>query len=95
MTWIDAFWHFANWFASGLGVGVMMALLCKIVWRNELRNVGWWPVMRAAVLMGWVGTFAGLLVSGGRDGRMAVHALTVVGVVVGVWWAGFVRPARR
>jgi len=95
MGLIDAFWHFGNFFAAGLGVGLLAAVLCKgVVWRQALRAVGWARVVRWAVLGGWAGMLLGLLLSGGHDGRMAVHVLTLVGVAAGLWWAGFLKPAR-
>lgn len=95
MGLIDAFWHFGNFFAAGLGAGLLVAVLGKgLVWRRTLRGVGWVRLLRWAVLAGWAGMLVGLVLGGGRDGRMVVHALTVTGVAVGVWWAGFVRPAR-
>lgn len=94
MTAIDLLWHLGNLLALALGVGLLSAALAKLVWRKALGTVGWWRLAKWAVLTGWLGLLIGLLWTG-RDGRMAVHALTLAGIAIGLWWAGFVRPSRR
>lgn len=94
MSLIDLLFHFGNLLALALGVGVLSAVLAKALWRKALSGVGLWRLLRWAVQCGGVGLLVGLVLTG-RDGRMAVHAATLAGVALGLWWAGFVRPARH
>jgi hypothetical protein len=94
MGFLDLLFHLGNLLAPALGVGVLGAVLVKGIWRRALSRVALGRLTRWAVLAGGVGLFTGLLLTG-RDGRMAVHAATVAGVALGLWWAAFVRPAGR
>lgn len=93
MSAIDLLLHLGNLLVPAIGISLALVLLCKLLWRQALGSVGWARLLRWAVLAGWSGLLLGLLWTG-RDGKMAVHGLTTAGVALGVWWAGFVRPAR-
>jgi hypothetical protein len=93
MGWTGVFWHFGNLLAPALGVGLLLALVVKMVWRQALRSVSLLRLVKWAVLVAGLGLVLGLLLTG-RDGRMLGHALTLGGAALGLWWAGFVRPSR-
>ena len=37
---LDALWHLLNFFAPALGVGLITAVLARLVWWRELRSAG-------------------------------------------------------
>ena len=50
---IDALWHLLNFFAPAFGVGVLTALMAKLLWRRSLRSaslqrLGAWAVAELA-----------------------------------------------
>ena len=86
----DALIHLANFFLPALGVGVLSALLSKLLWSTALKGVplarlaGWASAAGAAALL------AGLVV-GGRDGRMATYGAMVLASAIALLWAGWGR----
>lgn len=85
---LDAFWHLLNFFGPAVGVGVIGALIAKLVWRAELRGksvlrLAAWSTGAAAL-----GLIAALIVFG-RDGRMAGYGVVVATAALGLWWAAF------
>lgn len=89
---IDALWHLLNFFAPALGVGLMTAALARMLWRRELRSVGFGRLAAWACAGCAVG-LVGALVVFGRDGKMAGYALMLATCALAVWWAGL-RGAR-
>ncbi len=90
MSPLDALWHALNFFAPALGVGLISALLAKLLWRRELKSVPW---QRLAV---WATAASGValvlsLVLLGRDGKMLGYGAMLLACTVGLWWAGFKR----
>ncbi len=84
---LDALWHLLNFFAPAVGVGLITAMLARLVWRRELRTAG------LARLAAWAcgGCAAGLLAAlivFERDGKMAGYALMLAGGSLALWWAG-------
>lgn len=92
MDFLSAFWHLCNLFAPGVGVALIAALATKLLWRAELRSVGFLRLWGWASVAAVVVSIAGLVVFG-RDGKMATYAAMVVACAVGLWLAGFVRRA--
>lgn len=90
---IDLLWHFGNLLAPAVGVTAWTVLLVRLLWRPTPGAVPAWRLLKWGVAVGWAGMACGLVWTG-RDGRLLVHALTVTGVAMGLWWAGFVRPSR-
>jgi hypothetical protein len=93
---LDALWHLTNLFAPALGVGLMSALMAKLIWRRELSGQRWqrlalWAV--CAATLAWLG---GLFFFG-RDGKMTSYALMVLACALSLWWAGFLakRASKR
>ena len=88
MNPVDAFWHFVNFFAPAVGVGVIAAGASKLLWRHELAGIrwhrlaGWSSAWMAAVLV------AGLVIFE-TDGKMATYAAMVVACALALWWVGF------
>lgn len=92
MTFLDAFWHVANFFAPVFALGLVSALATKIVWRRELAAVPWRRLWAAASIAAAVVAIAGLIAYD-ADGRMATYAGMVVASALALWWVGF-RRAR-
>ncbi|HEY6132349.1 MAG TPA: hypothetical protein VIW70_00110 [Rubrivivax sp.] len=90
---LDALWHLLAFFTPAVGVGVLAALLAKVLWRSELAPVRWRRLACFATGAGALASIGGLLVFG-RDGRMATYALLVVASALALWWAGF-GPGRK
>jgi len=90
---LDAIWHLLNFLAPALGVGVMAAGACKLLWRRDLSSVRW---QRLALFASTAGALASLggLAAFGRDGKMATYALLVLASAAALWWAGF-GPGRK
>jgi hypothetical protein len=87
MSPLDALWHLANFFGPALGVGLIAAGLCKLVWWRGLRAV---PFRRLALWAVGAGALA-LVVSlaiFGHDGRMAGYGLLVLATALALWWQG-------
>jgi hypothetical protein len=90
MSPLDALWHLTGLFLPAIGTALLAAGGAKLLWRAELRRIGWlrlacWPaVAGAATLLGGLAVF-------GRDGRMATYGLMLLACAVTLWWAGFVR----
>ena len=85
--------HLLNLLLPGLALAALAAALAKLLWRRELKALGWgrlaWP---AAVVC--AGVALGGLVLFGHDGRMATYAVMVLACAVMLWWRGF-GPGRR
>lgn len=90
---LDALIHFVNFFMPAVGVGLLSALLTKLLWRHALQSVS----LRRLVLWA-VGASALVLVSGlvitGRDGRMVTYVVMTAACAVALLWAGW-GPGRR
>jgi hypothetical protein len=88
LSFADAVLHVLNFFAPAVGVGIIAALLTKMLWRRELKSVSigrlaaWASAACALVLI------AGLVVFG-RDGKMATYAAMVLAGAVAMWWAAW------
>ena len=90
---LDAVWHVLNFFAPAAGVGVVTALVAKLLWRRELAGVGLKRLGGWSVCAGAAAQLAGLVIFG-RDGKMASYAAMVCACAAGLWAAGFVWPRR-
>jgi hypothetical protein len=90
---IDAFWHLLNFFAPAFGVGVLTALVAKLLWRRSLKGASLKRLSGWAVSGSAMALLAGLIVFG-RDGKMLTYGAMVLACGLSVWWAGFV-PRRR
>ncbi len=87
---LDAFWHLLNLFTPAIGLGMISAVLAKLLWRRELsavrylRLAGWACCASAAALI------AGLILTG-QDGRMVTYAGMVLACALALGWVGFGR----
>ena len=90
---LGAFWHIANFVAPAAGLGLIAALLAKLLWWRALGGVAWWRLAAWAGVAALAVGAAGLVVFG-RDGKMATYAAMVLACASGLWWAGF-GPGRR
>ena len=85
---IDALWHLLNFFAPAFGVGLLTALMAKLLWRRSLKSaslkrLGVWAVAGSALAL-----LAGLIFFG-SDGKMLTYGAMVLVCALSVWWAGF------
>jgi hypothetical protein len=88
-----AFWHIANFFAPAVGIGLFAAAATKLVWRRELKGVGW--LRLAAWASGSMALVSMLgLVIFEHDGKMITYAAMLIACTLALWWAGF-RPLGR
>lgn len=90
---VDALWHLLNFFAPAFGVGLLTALMAKLLWRRglkraSLRRLSAWAIIGSALAL-----LAGLIVFG-SDGKMLTYGAMVLTCAFSVWWAGF-GPRRR
>ena len=90
---LDAFWHLLNFFAPPVGVGLIASAFAKLLWRRELKTVGWmrlatWATANCALVL-----VAGLIVFG-HDGKMATYVAMVCACGLTLWAVGF-GPLRR
>jgi hypothetical protein len=90
---LDALWHLGNLFLPAVMLGGLSAALAKLLWRRELRGVGYRRLAVPACLAAAGVTLAGLVVFG-RDGKMATYSAMVLACALALWWRGFLRPAR-
>jgi hypothetical protein len=93
MGLLDALIHFVNFFMPALGVGLLSALLAKLLWRHALqgvtlRRLAAWAVGSCALVL------IGGLVLTGRDGRMATYIAMTAACALALLWAGW-GPGRR
>lgn len=88
-----AFWHLLNFFAPGLGLGLIASALTKLLWRRELQQIGWLRLASWAVVGCSLVSIAGLA-SFGRDGKIATWAAMVAVCALTLWLFGF-GPLRR
>ncbi len=84
---LDALWHLLNFFAPAFGVGVITALLARLVWRRELRTVTFVRLAAWAVGGCAIGLLAAL-VAFERDGKMLGYGLMLAGGTFALWWSG-------
>lgn len=87
---LDALLHLANFFAPALGLGLVAALLTKLLWRRELRGVSWLRLARWATLGGALASIGGLVVFG-HDGKMLTYGAMIVLSALALAWAGWGR----
>ena len=90
---IDALWHLLNFFAPAVGVGVLTALMAKLLWRRSLKSASPQRLMVWATAGSALALLAGLVVFG-RDGKMLTYGAMVLACALSVWWAGF-GPRRH
>lgn len=85
---IDALWHLLNFFAPALGVGLLTALMAKLLWRRGLKGASLQRLALWAVAGSALALLAGLIVFG-RDGKMLTYGAMVLVCALCVGWAGF------
>ncbi len=85
---LDGLWHLLNFFAPALGVGVMAALMAKLLWWRDLKGVSPWRMAAWAVLAASIALMACLLWTG-RDGKMMTYGAMVLVSALALWWAGW------
>lgn len=94
MTFVDALFHLIEFLLPALGVAALAAAVARLLWRHELRGVGWRQLFGPAALLGGLALAVGLVVLG-RDGRVGSYALLVTGCALGLWWRGWGPGQRR
>lgn len=93
MSFLDAVWMLANFFAPAVGVGLFAPMLAKLLWRHEFAAVRWAPLIAAAMAASALVLVAGLVVFD-HDGRMITYgAMTAAAALVMAWFSRKV-PSR-
>ena len=90
---IDALWHLLNFFAPAFGVGLLTALMAKLLWRRSLKGASLKHLSTWAVTGSALALLVGLIAFG-SDGKMLTYGAMVLACALSVWWAGF-GPRRR
>jgi hypothetical protein len=85
---LDALWHLLNFFGPALGVGLLVPLMAKLVWRHSLGRVSWRRLSLWATASSALGLIAGLVFFG-HDGKMATYGLMLLACASTIWVAGF------
>jgi hypothetical protein len=81
---LDLFWHIANFVLPAVGMGMLSAALCKLLWRRSLARTSWFTLAWQASAAGLAVLVAGLVITG-HDGRMITYAGLVVACAVVPW----------
>jgi hypothetical protein len=87
---LGGLWHLLNFIAPATGIGLVAALLAKLLWRGALAGVAWWRLAMWASAWSLVACAGGLILFG-RDGKMATYGAMVLACATSLWWTGFVR----
>ena len=90
---VDAVWHVLNFFAPAAAVALLASGLAKLLWRQELKRVGWMRLAAWAGAGGAAVLIAGLVVFG-HDGKVATYAAMIGVCALVLWWVGF-GPLKR
>jgi len=93
MNSLQQFWHLLDFVSPALGVGVIAALLSKLLWRRQLSRVSRRRLVAWAVAAGAIASLSGLIIAG-RDGMMATYGAVVLCTAGAIWLVGF-DPFRR
>ena len=88
-----AFWHLLNFFAPGVGLGLIASALTKLLWRRELRQISLRRLATWAVVGCSLTSIVGLI-GFGRDGKIATWAAMVSVCALTLWLFGF-GPLRQ
>ena len=89
MNPLDAFWHFANFFAPAWFVAALLALFSKLLWRQA----SWQRLALWGGIGGSLGLLAALVLLG-RDGKMLGYGLMLLGVALPQWGLQLKRANR-
>lgn len=84
---LDALLHLVNFFGPAIGVGLIAAGLCKLLWWKALRPVGFVRLALWAMAAGVIALIGGLVLFG-RDGKMATYFLLMAAAALALWWRG-------
>jgi len=77
-------WHFANFFAAPLGLGLIAASATRLLWRQS--SGPWWRLASFACGAALTAHVAGLALLG-ADGRMATYVAMVLSTALALWWS--------
>jgi hypothetical protein len=90
---LDVAWHLLGFFLPAVGLGLLSAALAKLVWRRELRSVGWLRLALRVCAAAMLALVASLIVLG-RDGTMASYAVMVLASTLVLWRTGIGRSGQ-
>ena len=88
MGLLDAIWHLTNLFAPAVGLGLISALIAKLIWRRTLAGERWQRLALWAIGSAGAAWLGGLFFFG-RDGKMTSYAAMASACALSLWWAGF------
>ena len=90
---LDGWWHLLNFFAPAVGIGLIAAVLAKLLWRRHLKGVSAWHMAMWAVAASTLALVAGLVWTG-HDGQMLTYGAMVLMCALALWWAGWGLKGR-
>ena len=94
MNAFDALWHLLGLFMPALGTAAIAASAAKLLWRAELRRIGWLRLVAWTAAAGSLALLGGLLLLG-RDGRIASYGAMVGASALVLWWATRAAAGQR
>lgn len=89
MDSLAAFWHLAGFVAVPGLLGLVAALVVKLLWRRPLAGLPLTHLAMRAVAASVAAAVAGLVLTG-RDGTMLTYGGMVAACALVLWW-----PLRR
>lgn len=87
MSPLGTLWHVLNFFAPALCVGLISAILAKLLWRRELKRTAWLRLASWATAANALALIAALLLLG-RDGTMLGYGAMLMACSLALWWVG-------
>lgn len=85
------FWHAFGLFLPATGLGALLPVLARLVWRQEPGLRRWWPLAWRTTAAGCAVKVLGLVLTG-HDGRMATYLAMALAAAAVVGWFGLLHP---
>ena len=94
MDALQQLWHGVNLLLMPCALAAIHAAICKLLWRRQLSDVGWWRLAAWCALAALSADAAGLALTG-RDGAMLTYGAIIVALMLTTWLIGFAPWRRR
>lgn len=90
MDFPAALWHFLNFLAAPVFIGLAASLMARVLWWRGMAGVSTLRMWAWSAGLGVLAALAALVVLG-RDGKILSYSAMVLACAAGLWWAGFGR----